>query len=92
LYRESGKTLRDFCKDESLEAARVKRWLRRQKMGSTEPVRFLEVEAPSPSVAAWQRPGKYRLGFANGSWIEVEGAFEEGEVRALAAILREGRC
>jgi len=96
VYRESGKTLRDFCKDEGFAVARLERWLRRNEVESTGPVRgavrFLEVEQPSPSAAAQQRLGKYRLGFANGSWLEVEGAFEADAVRELVAVLREGQC
>lgn len=92
IYRESGKTLQDFCKDEGFEVARVERWLRRHETGSTGAVRFVEVKQPSPSVAARQQLGKYRLGFANGSWLEVEGTFEVDAVRELAEILREGQC
>jgi len=96
IYRESGKTLQDFCRDEGFEIARVERWLRRHEAGISGPVReavsFLEVEQPSSSVAARPRLGKYRLGLANGSWLEVEGAFEAEAVRVLAAILREGQC
>lgn len=96
IYRESGKTLPDFCKDEGFEVARVERWLRRHEGGSRDSIhetaRFVEVKPPSPTVAARQRLGKYRLGFANGNWLEVEGAFETDAVRELAEILREGQC
>jgi len=92
IYRESGKTLPDFCKEEGFAVARLERWLRRHEAGRTGVVRFVEVKQPSPSAAARQRLGKYRLGFANGSWLEVEGAFEADAVRELAEILREGKC
>ena len=96
IYRESGKALPDFCKDEGFEIARVERWLRRHEARSTGSiqgvVRLMEVKQPSPSVAAPQRLGKYRLGFANGNWLEVEGAFEAEAIRELSAILREGQC
>jgi hypothetical protein len=93
IYRESGKTLTDFCEDEGFEVTRVERWLRRSKEGSKEAVKFVEVKQPSPlPVTDQARLGKYRLGFANGSWLEVEGAFQAGTVRELAAILREAQC
>lgn len=31
MYRESGRTLGEFCESEGLEVSRVKRWLRRQE-------------------------------------------------------------
>jgi len=33
--------------------------------------------------------GKYRLGFGNGAWLEMEGSFEAEAVRVLARIVRE---
>lgn len=96
IYRESGKTLPDFCKDEGVEVARVERWLRRHEGRSRDSIqetaRFVEVKPPSPSVADRPQLGRYRLGFANGSWLEVEGAFEAVAVRELAKILQEGQC
>lgn len=92
MYRASGRTLREFCENEGLEISRVERWLRHHEAGRMETIRFVEVEQ-KPVFSVPKNPGRYRLGFANGSWLEIEGAFEKAAVQELAAILREeGKC
>lgn len=91
MYRESGRTLREFCENEGLEVPRVERWLRRQEEARRAAIRFVEVERKLPVVSS-AGTGKYRLGFANGSWLEVEGGFEKAAVRELVEILREEKC
>lgn len=54
-------------------------------------IRLMEVEQ-TPAVVSSTGTGKCRLGFANGSWLEIEGGFEKGAVRELAEILREAGC
>ena len=91
MYRESGRTLREFCESEGLELSRVERWLRCHEVEGKETIKFIEVEQKVPPITSLSLP-KYRLGFANGSWLEIEGAFEKATVQELAEILREQRC
>lgn len=53
-------------------------------------VRLVEVkETPErPEMVKAER--RYRLGFGNGAWLEIEGNFEKEAVRELVEILREG--
>jgi len=91
LYRESGRTLREFCEGEGLEVVRMERWIRaREKRGANE-MRFLEVEQ-RPSMSANRCSGKYRLGFANGNSLEIEDGFNTTEVKELVSILQGGKC
>jgi len=36
LYRESGKTLREFCETEGMDIRRVERWLKRRDEKASE--------------------------------------------------------
>jgi len=92
LYGESGKTLREFSESEGLEPKKLERWLRAQKArqeGPAKEMSFVEVEE-SPKAERAEIVGKYRLGFENGAWLEIEGSFENETVKELVAILREG--
>ena len=44
----------------------------------------MEVEA-----RAMAEQDRYRMGFGGGAWLEIEGGFDEREVRVLAGIVRE---
>ena len=91
LYEESGKTLGAFCETEGLEPKKLERWLAKRNRKSPKAVRLVEVEekaAESKSGKA-EGGGKYRLGFGNGIWLEIEGSFERESVRVLVGILRE---
>jgi len=90
-YRESGQTLSEFCGGRGLETGRMKRWLTRSERKSPEGTRFVEVEQ-SKNPSAMKGLAKYRLGFSNGSWLEIEGGFEAAAIRELAGILRDGAC
>jgi len=95
LYQESGRTLSEFCEGEGLEVGRVERWLKQRGVRKANEVKFVEVEqeaAVATSMLATEFLGKYRLGFANGSWLEIEGGFKPAAVRELIEILREGKC
>ena len=86
LYEESGLTRVEFCRRQGVSLFNLQRWL--GKRGRAGEGRFVEVEA-----RAIAEHGRYRFGFGGGAWLEVEGGFDEGEVRVLAAILREAaRC
>ena len=91
MYRESGRTLREFCEGEGLELSRVERWLRRHEVEGKKAIKFVEVEQKAPPITSLSSP-KYRLGFANGSWLEIEEAFEKATVQEFAEILRGQRC
>ena len=85
-YRESGLTRAEFCRREGVSLINLQRWLGKQN-GCGE-ARFVEVEAR----AVGER-GRYRFGFEGGAWLEVEGGFDEREVRVLADIVKEiARC
>jgi transposase len=86
LYKESGLTRVEFCRREEVSLFNLQRWLgKRRRSGQA---RFVEVEA-----RAIAQPGRYRFGFEGGAWLEVEGGFDEREVRVLADIVREAaRC
>lgn len=95
LYRESGKTLREFCKSEGLEPKKLERWLRAQKArqeGPAKEMSFVEVEEKSERPEEVKLAAKYRLGFESGGWLEIEGDFEGAKVRELVEILRDGIC
>jgi hypothetical protein len=86
LYRKSGLTRVEFCRREGVSLFNLQRWLGKQNRWGE--ARFVEVEARAVGEG-----GRYRLGFAGGAWLEVEGGFDEREVRALADIVREAaRC
>ncbi len=91
LYRESGLSQTEFCRREGIALSNLQRWIarktqsRRQVVGST--VSLVEVEKEDESEAY---AGDYRMGTGKGMWIEFGSGFDAGEVRALAAILREG--
>ncbi len=85
-YRESGLTRAEFCRREGVSLFNLQRWLGKQDRSGV--ARFVEVEA-----RAIAEPGGYRLGFAGGGWLEVQGGFDEREVRVLADIVKEAaRC
>ena len=86
LYEESGLTRVEFCRREGVSLFNLQRWLgKRRRAGEA---RFVEVEA-----RAIAEQGRYRFGFGGGAWLEVEGGFDEREVRVLAGIVREAaRC
>jgi len=86
LYEESGLTRMEFCRREGVSLFNLQRWLgKRRQIGEA---RFVEVEA-----RAIAEQGRYRMGFGGGAWLEVEGGFDEREVRVLAGIVREAaRC
>ncbi len=86
LYKESGLTRVEFCRREGVSLCNLQRWLGKQKRCGE--ARFVEVEARAGGEGS-----RYRLGFAVGAWLEVEGGFEEREVRMMADIVREAtRC
>lgn len=86
LYRESGLTRVEFCRREGVSLFNLQRWLGKQNR--TGEARFVEVEA-----RAVGEHGRYRLGFEGGAWLEVQGGFDEREVRVLASIVKEAaRC
>ncbi len=76
----------EFCRREGVSLFNLQRWLgKRSRAGEA---RFVEVEA-----RAIAEQGRYRFGFGGGAWLEVEGGFDEREVRVLAGIVREAaRC
>lgn len=86
LYEQSGLTRVEFCRREGVSLFNLQRWLgKRRQPGQA---RFVEVEAGGIA-----EPGRYRLGFAGGGWLEVPAGFEEREVRVLADIVKEAaRC
>jgi Transposase len=87
LYEQSGLTRVEFCRRDGVSLFNLQRWLgkRRQSRGEA---RFVEVEAP-----ALAEQGRYRFGFGGGAWLEVQGGFDEREVRVRAGIVREAaRC
>ena len=85
-YKESGLTRAEFCRREGVSLFNLQRWLGKQERGGQ--ARFVEVEA-----RAIAEHGRYRFGFEAGAWLEVQGGFDEGEVRVLAGIVREAaRC
>jgi hypothetical protein len=86
LYEESGLRGAEFCRREGVSLFNLRRWLGRQnRVGEA---RFVEIEARASA-----EQGRYRFGFGGGAWLEVEGGFDEREVRALAGIVREAaRC
>ena len=86
LYRESGLTRVEFCRREGVSLFSLQRWLGKQRQSGE--ARFVEVE----TRAVGQR-GRYRFGFEGGAWLEIQGGFDEREVRVLADIVREAaRC
>lgn len=95
MYRESGKTMREFCEGEGLEIERVERWIRQsetRKAGAARKgSRFIEVVESQTSPVP-KSEGRYRLGFGNGVWLEIEGHFEAESVRSLVAIIKEQGC
>jgi len=91
LYRESGRTLREFCEGEGLEIGRMERWMRARERRDDAEVRFVEVEQ-KPPMSANRCSGKYRLGFSNGNCLEIEGGFDSAEVKVLVCILQGGKC
>ena len=55
-------------------------------------ISFLLVAFSLPGRAIAEQ-SRYRMGFGGGAWLEVEGGFDEREVRVLASIVREAaRC
>ncbi|CAN5481595.1 hypothetical protein BH09VER1_BH09VER1_53780 [soil metagenome] len=90
LYEESGKTMSEFSEAEGLDARKLERWMRTRKSRVAEAVRMVEVEErPEETKAPGRVAGKYRLGFGNGAWLEMEGSFEAEAVRVLTRIMRE---
>lgn len=86
LYEESGLTRVEFCRREGIGLFNLQRWLGKRR-GAGE-ARFVEVEARAIAVH-----GRYRMGFGGRAWLEVEGGFDEREVRVLAGIVSEvARC
>jgi hypothetical protein len=69
-YKESGLTRVEFCRREGVSLFNLQRWL--GKRGRTGGARFVEVEA-----RAMAEHGRYRMGFGEGAWLEVEGGFDE---------------
>jgi hypothetical protein len=85
-YKQSGLTRVEFCRREGVSLFNLQHWL--GKRSRAEEARFVEVEA-----RAIAEQGSYRFGFGGGAWLEVEGGFDEREVRVLASIVREAaRC
>jgi transposase-like protein len=86
LYEESGLTRVEFCRREGVSRINLQRWLGKRRRSAE--ARFVEVEARTIA-----KQGRYRMGFEGGAWLEVEGGFDEREVRVLAGIAREAaRC
>jgi hypothetical protein len=86
LYKESGLTRVEYCRREGVSPFNLQRWLGKQNRAGE--ARFVAVEA-----RAVAEHGRYRLGFEGGAWLEVQGRFDEREVRVLASIVREAaRC
>ena len=86
LYKESGLTRVEFCRREGVSLFNLQRWLGKQNRAGE--ARFVEVE-----TRAIAEQGRYRFGFEGGAWLEVQGGFDEREVRVLASIVREAaRC
>ena len=85
-YEQSGLTRVEFCRREGVSLFNLQRWLGKRRQSGQ--ARFVELEA-----RAIVEPGRYRFGFGGGAWLEVEGGFDEREVRVLAGIVREAaRC
>ena len=85
-YKESGLTRAEFCRREGVSLFNLQRWLGKQNRA--EEARFVEVE-----TRAIAEQGRYRFGFEGGAWLEVQGGFDEREVRVLASIMKEAaRC
>ena len=85
-YKESGLTRAEFCRREGVGLFNLQRWLGKQNRAGE--ARFVEVE-----TRAIAEQGRYRFGFEGGAWLEVQGGFDEREVRVLASIMKEAaRC
>jgi hypothetical protein len=85
-YKESKLTRVEFCRREGVSLFNLQRWLGKQNRAGE--VRFVEVE-----TRAIAEQSRYRFGFEGGAWLEVQGGFDEREVRVLASIVREAaRC
>ena len=90
LYEGSGLSRSEFCRREGIGLINLQRWLGKKRRGELARgqrpgARFVEVEARSAVQA-----GRYRLGWGAERWLEIEGGFDEREVRVLAGIVREG--
>lgn len=86
LYEQSGLTRGEFCRREGVSLFNLQRWLGKRRQSGE--ARFVELEA-----RAIEEQGRYRLGFGEGAWLEVEAGFDEREVRVLAGIVRKAaRC
>jgi transposase-like protein len=86
LYKGSGLRRVEFCRREGVSLFNLQRWLGKQDRSGE--ARFVELE-----TRAVGEHGRYRLGFEGGAWLEIQGAFDEREVRVLVRIVREAaRC
>ncbi len=81
-YEQSGLTRVEFCRREGVSLFNLQRWLGKRRQSGE--ARFVELEARGIA-----EPVRYRFGFGGGAWLEVEGGFDEREVRVLAGIVRE---
>jgi transposase-like protein len=82
LYEQSGLARVEFCRRQGVSLFNLQRWLGKRRQSGE--ARFVELEA-----RAIEEQGRYRLGFGEGAWLEVEAGFDEREVRVLASIVRE---
>ena len=86
LYEQSGLTRVEFFRREGVSLSNLQRWLGKRRQSGQ--ARFVEVE-----TRAIAEPGRYRLGFEGGAWLEVQAGFDERELRVLADIVKEAaRC
>jgi Transposase len=81
-YKESGLTRVEFCRRQGVSLFNLQRWLGKQDRSGE--ARFVELE-----TRAVGEHGRYRFGFEGGAWLEVQGGFDEREIRVLVRIVRE---
>ena len=88
LYEGSGLSGSEFCRREGIGLINLQRWLGKKRRG--ELARGQRPGARFVEARSAVRAGRYRLGWGAERWLEIEGGFDEREVRVLAGIVREG--
>lgn len=88
-YHQSGLTQQAFAREAGIGASTLQLWLRRAR--GAAPLSLIEVEVDGGALPGREPVVRYEVGLPGGVHLRLGADFEDGQVRRLLGLLREGR-
>ena len=88
-YHQSGLTQQAFAREAGIGASTLQLWLRRAR--GAAPLSLIEVEVDGGAVPGTGFAVRYEVTLPGGVRLRLGADFEDGQLRRLLGLLREGR-